>query len=95
MTITEAARQASQCGGAITREEWDDLGVYCYVVLSNLAQRTILIKDTGDIIPEWSPQLDDICANDWLVLCQMFDSPYPYHRLSSTNNFDKKPRNCG
>lgn len=80
MTITEAAQKAAKCGGAIMREAWSKMGVYCRIIPSNLDQRMILIKDTGEIIPEWSPQLDDICTNDWIVLCQMINSPYPYIR---------------
>lgn len=101
MTITEAAKRASQCGGAIMREKWDDMGVRCHIVLSNLDQRMIIIKDTGDIVAKWSPQLDDICANDWLVTCQMIDSPYPHYRLSKSNSsssaddFNEESRNCG
>ena len=76
MTISEAAQEASKRGSSITRIAWGDIGVYGHVLVSNLDQRMILIKANNEIITGWSPQLDDICANDWFVLCQTCNGPY-------------------
>ena len=77
MTIIEAAKKAAIINGGITRAAWEEIGISCRVYPSNLKYGMILIIDTGETVLNWSPQFNDICANDWIVEGQIFNIPYP------------------